>query len=71
MLNELTTLTEVKCLAEKDLTTFSIPVGLHPKDIERILQLICDDLRENCDKTKSSIKCLNEELEYVYKTLNI
>lgn len=70
-LNQITSDTEVKAHSEKNLTTFTIPVGLHPKDIESILEYMVSHLKNGCDKTKSSINVLNQELEYITRTLNI
>ena len=71
MLNQITDKTEVHSHSEKNLTTFSIAVGLHPKDIDKILDIICKELKDNCTDTKRCIKNLNEEREYLSGTLNI
>ena len=71
MLNQITPTTEVKCLTEKNLSTFTIEVGLHPADVEKILTMIADELREGCQKTKATILKLNQEREYIQHTLNV
>ena len=71
MLNQITKETEVKSYASANLTTFTIEIGLHPKDIDRILDILLDELLNRCEKTKKSIDSLNEELEYVTGTLNV
>lgn len=71
MLNQITSKTEVKAHSEKNLTTFTIPIGLHPKDIDSILDMLCNQLKEGCEKTKSKIEIFNKEREYLRGTLNI
>lgn len=71
MLNQITKETIVKAHSSANLTTFTIEVGLHPKDIEIILCILSDKLLNGCEKTKKSINSINEELEYVTGTLNV
>lgn len=71
MLNEINKQTEVRVHSEKNLTSFTIPIGLHPKDIDKIMDLIANELMNECEKTKASILSINQEWEYVQGTLNI
>lgn len=65
MLNQITKDTEVESRSKKNLTTFSIPIGLHPKDIDKIINVICKELDKGCKKTKTTIDSFNKELEYI------
>lgn len=58
--NELNEKTVLECTAKKNETIFSIPVGLHPKDMEKIGDLILKELKENCSDTKRNIEEVNE-----------
>lgn len=71
MLNQISDKIEIKSHTEKNLTTFTIPVGLHPKDVDKILDLLCHELKDGCHQTKSTIDNLNRELEYIHGTLNV
>ena len=55
----------------KNLTTFTIEVGLHPKDIDKILDLICKEVKEGCKDTKRCVEEFNKEREYLSGTLNV
>jgi hypothetical protein len=63
MLNQITDKTEVNAHSEKNLTTFTIEVGLHTKDIDKILDIICKELMEGCSDTKRCIEAFNKERE--------
>ncbi len=71
MLNQISDKTEVKAHSEKNLTTFTIEVGLHPKDIDKILDLICKEVKEGCKDTKRCVEEFNKEREYLSETLNV
>jgi len=58
-LNQITGETEVLCETSQNKTTFSINVGLHPKDGEAIQDAIIKMLNEGCGKTKSFIGEMN------------
>lgn len=71
MLNQITNNTEVKAHTEKNLTTFTIDVGLHPKDVEKIMDIICVQLKQGCADTKRCVEEFNKERDYLTLTLNL
>lgn len=71
MLNQITNNTEVKAHSEKNLTTFTIEVGLHPRDINKILDMICKEIKDGCADTKRCVEEFNKEREYLSGTLNL
>ena len=71
MLNQISNKTEVAAHSEKNLTTFTIPIGLHPKDVDKILDLICKEVKEGCADTKRCVEEFNKEMDYLRGTLNV
>ncbi len=71
MLNQITNNTEVKAHTEKNLTSFTVDVGLHPKDVEKILDIICEQLKQGCADTKRCVEEFNKERDYLTQTLNL
>jgi hypothetical protein len=63
MLNTITPETVVKGHAAQNLTTFTIEVGLHPKDVDRIINIISKEITEGCTDTKRFINQFNKERE--------
>lgn len=57
--------TEITSTSTKNETKFTINVGLHPKDSDRIIEIICNELNNGCEKTKAHIQEFNEELENI------
>lgn len=54
---------EIKICSSKDETLFSIDIGLHPTDVNRILDILVIEIRDNCWKTKESIENMNKGLK--------
>lgn len=63
LLNEIKSDTEVTGYATKNITTFTVPVGLHPTDVGKIIDLIINELNNGCQKTKKQVAELNKEFQ--------